>query len=100
MFPALATQVPELRTSFFYRRLFLSRRSASFDLAAVGVALALLKRRPLSLIAAAPYAWLLAIDARRWGRRAPQVVPVEVLADALGAAALIRGSVASGSPVL
>ncbi|HEY1593732.1 MAG TPA: glycosyltransferase family A protein [Solirubrobacteraceae bacterium] len=100
MFPALAAQVPELRTSFFYRRLFLSRRSASFDLGVVGVALALLSRRPLSLIAAAPYAWLLANDTRRWGRRAPALAPVELLADAVGAAALIRGSVASGSPVL
>ena len=100
MFPALAALVPELRTSFLYRRLFLSRRSASFDLALGGAALALLSRRRAPLIAVAPYAQLLAEDARRWGRRAPLVAAVGVIADAVGAVALVRGSIASGSPVL
>lgn len=100
LFPALAALVPELRTSFFYRRLFLSRRSARFDLAATGAVLALVTRRPLPLIAVAPYARLLAGGTRRWGRRAPLVASVEVIADLVGATALIRGSVESGSPVL
>ncbi len=100
MFPALAARAPELRTSFFYRRVFLSPRSAAFDLAAAGAVLALLGRRPWPLIAAAPYARLLAREARRWGPRAPLVAPVEALADVIGATALVRGSLASRSPVL
>ena len=101
MFPALALLVPELRSDFFYRRLFLSRRSASFDLAATGVALAFATRRPLPLLAAAPYARLVLASALRWGRSAaPQVACVEAIADAVGAAALVRGSVATGSPLL
>jgi glycosyltransferase involved in cell wall biosynthesis len=101
MFPALAVLVPELRTGFFYRRLFLSRRSASFDLAATGAALAIATRRPLPLLATAPYARLLAASALRWGRRAaPRVACVEAVADIAGAVALLRGSVASRSPVL
>jgi glycosyltransferase involved in cell wall biosynthesis len=100
MFPALAARAPELRTSFFFRRVFLSPRSAAFDLAAVGAALALLSRRRWPLIAAAPYARLLASAAGRWGPRGALVAPVEVLADAVGATALIRGSLASRSPVL
>jgi cellulose synthase/poly-beta-1,6-N-acetylglucosamine synthase-like glycosyltransferase len=100
MFPALAALVPELRTSFLYRRVFLSPRSASFDLAAIGAALALVSRRRLPLIAVAPYARLLASEARRWGGRAPLVAAVELIADAVGATALIRGSLASGSAVL
>jgi glycosyltransferase involved in cell wall biosynthesis len=99
MFPALASLVPELRTSFFYRRLFLSPRSASFDLAATGVAIALVGRRVSPLVATIPYARLLARDARRWRGRAPVVAAAELIADAVGAIALIRGSVASRSPV-
>jgi cellulose synthase/poly-beta-1,6-N-acetylglucosamine synthase-like glycosyltransferase len=100
MFPALAARVPELRTSFFHRRVFLSPRSAAFDFAAIGAALALLSRRRLPLIAAAPYARLLVSEVRRWGPRAPLVASVEVIADAVGATALVRGSLAARSPVL
>jgi glycosyltransferase involved in cell wall biosynthesis len=101
MFPVLAALVPELRSGFFYRRFFLSRRTASFDLAAAGAALALATRRPLPLLTTAPYVRLLAAGSLRWGRAAaPRVACVEVIADLVGAAALVRGSVASRSPLL
>ncbi|HWC85738.1 MAG TPA: glycosyltransferase [Solirubrobacteraceae bacterium] len=101
LFPALAAEVPELRAGFFYRRLFLSPRSARFDLAVAGVALALASSRRATLTAAAPYAWAVATDARRWGlRRAPLVALAGLAADAAGAAALVRGSVRSRSLLL
>lgn len=101
LFPALAAAVPELRSSFFYRRVFLSPRTARLDVAAAGVALALVARRPTALAAAVPYLYLLATDARHWGARgAPVVAAVGVAADAAGAAALFRGSVRSRSLVL
>jgi glycosyltransferase involved in cell wall biosynthesis len=101
LFPALAVQVPELRNVFFYHRLFHSRRSASFDLAAAGLVLALATRRVLPLTAALPYVRLLAGSARRWGGRgAARVALVEAIADGVGALALVRGSVGSGSLLL
>jgi len=107
LFPALAAHVPELREAFFYRRYFLDRRTASFDLAVAGAALGLLGRRRaaaalgLALAAAAPYACVAAQSARRWGwRRAPAVALAEAGADAVGAVALARGSVAARTLVL
>jgi glycosyltransferase involved in cell wall biosynthesis len=101
MFPALAARVPELRTTFFYRRLFLSGRSARFDLAVAGLALAVVIERPLPLAATLPYLRLLAGSSARWGvARAPLVAFAEAIADGLGAAALVRGSVASRSLLL
>jgi glycosyltransferase involved in cell wall biosynthesis len=101
LFPRLAASVPELRKSFFYHGLFHSRRSASFDLALVGLLLAAALRRRLPLAAVAPYAGMLASSARRWGlSRAPEVALVETLADGVGALALWRGSLASRSPLL
>jgi glycosyltransferase involved in cell wall biosynthesis len=92
LFAALAVSVPELRDAFFYRRYFLSRRSASFDLALAGMLLALLTRRRWPLAGALPYARLLAAAAR-WGpRRAVEVALTEAIADAVGAAALAGGS--------
>ncbi len=97
-FPAIATRVPELRETLFFGRLFLTRRSASFDLALAGVAFAALKRSPAALLAAAPYAIRLARYGRRW--RSARVAAVESGADAVGFAALAWGSVRSRSPVL
>lgn len=97
-FPAIARRVPELRDSLFFRRWFLTRRSAAFDLAAAGVAIAALKRSPLPLLAAGPYAVELARYGRRW--RSARVAAVEAGADAVGFAALAWGSLRSRSPVL
>jgi glycosyltransferase involved in cell wall biosynthesis len=97
-FPAIANRVPELRESLFFRHFFLTRRSAAFDLALAGVAVAVLKRSPPALLAAAPYAVQLARYGRRW--RSARVAAVEGGADAVGFAALAWGSVRSRSPVL
>ena len=90
-FPELARRIPELREDFLYRRYFLSRQAARFDLAALGLALAW--RRPAAALAALPYATALVRTARPWGRRAPLVVATQVTADAVGAVALLAGSV-------
>jgi glycosyltransferase involved in cell wall biosynthesis len=75
-FPALLRAVPELRDALFARA-FLTRRSAAFDLAALGLA----ARRPLLAV---PY---LALRPRP-------------LADAVGAAALVYGSLRARTLVL
>lgn len=92
-FPALAARIPELRDVLLHRRVFLSRRSAAFDAAAVGAAVALAGRRPAALALCAPYARVL------WRDGAARA-PVALAADAVGAAALLAGSVAHRSPVL
>jgi len=100
-FPAMAARVPELRRGFFYRRLFHSRRSAAFDAAAAGIALAALGRRPLPALAAAPYAIMLARAARPhpWRFRV-KLVAALVAADGVGAWGLLRGSVAARTILL
>jgi hypothetical protein len=97
-FPSIAKRVPELRESLFFGRWFLTRRSAAFDLAAAGVAVAALRRSPLALVAAGPYLLELARYGRRW--RSARVAAVEAGADAVGFAALVWGSLRSRNPVL
>jgi hypothetical protein len=99
-FPAIAAKVPELRREWLYARAFLTARSAAFDAAVAGTALAALRRSPAPLTAAIPYAALAVRDARRWGRRGPAVLAANVAADAVGAAALVFGSLKRRSPVL
>ncbi len=100
-FPDIVEKVPELRDELLWRRLFLSRRSAEFDLAAVGALAALLARSPLPLAATLPYARSVATSARRWGRRrAPGVALGELVGDAVAAGALLAGSVRRRTPVL
>lgn len=91
-FPAIARRIPELRREFFFARCFLSRRTAAFDAAATGLALAATTRSPLPLMAALPYAREVVSRSLPWGRRAPIVAGAEIAADAVGAAALIAGS--------
>ncbi len=92
-FPVMTARIPELRQTFLYRRLFLSRRTAAFDAAVVGVAYAACRRRPLAALAALPYARMLR-------HRRAEVAAVEVAADAVGLAALVAGSMRSRTPVL
>ncbi|HEV1999851.1 MAG TPA: glycosyltransferase family A protein, partial [Xanthobacteraceae bacterium] len=94
-FPAIAARVPELRRCFFYRRIFLTRRSAAFDLALLGAAAS--PRRPLALAAGIPYVAQVARDLRVRGAK---VAAVEVVADAVGLYALARGSVSARTAVL
>lgn len=91
-FPAMAARIPELRETFFWRRLFLTPRSAAFDAALAGFALAAASRRPWPLALALPYV--------RIARRRPRAWPVDVAADAVGLASLLAGSARARSPVL
>lgn len=99
-FPEMVAKMPELRRAFLHRRLFLNQRTAALDAALTGLAAAGLARRPWPLVAALPYAALVSRRARGQSRSMAEVAAVEVLADLNGAAALVRGSVASRSPVL
>jgi glycosyltransferase involved in cell wall biosynthesis len=99
-FALLARRIPELRRTFFFGRLFLSRRSAAFDAALAALAAAALSRSALPLAGAAPYALTIARRSLESGVRAPLVAPVEVAADAVCLASLVRGSVAHRAPVL
>ena len=100
-FGPLVRQVPELREAFLYRRVFLSRRSAEFDLALTAVAAAALTRRPWLLAGALPYARTLRAEARHWPEHGPlRVGAVQLAADAVGAGALAAGSLRAAAPVL
>jgi hypothetical protein len=99
-FPAMAARVPELRGQFMYGQVFLSKRSAMFDAAVAGAALAAVTRSPLPLVAAAPYARQLARRGRPYRRRAPLVAAVDVAADALSLGALAYGSARNRSLVI
>ena len=96
-FPPLARRIPELREQFFYRRWFLSARSAAYDLALAGCVAAAVSRRPLALAAAAPYAAQLITSPRGAEGR---ILAAELAADTVSFAALLAGSLASGSLLL
>jgi glycosyltransferase involved in cell wall biosynthesis len=83
-FPALVREVPELRSALPLR-VFLSARTAAFDLAVGGV----LTRRP----------WL-ALPYLAMGPHRPRQLAVHAVADAVGLAALVRGSARSRTIVL
>jgi glycosyltransferase involved in cell wall biosynthesis len=99
-FPVLTARVPELRGSMYYRRWFLSRRSAALDLALLGAAGALVTRSPLPLLAAAPYTASTLRASRRWGRRASKIAIAELAADLFGFTSLLAGSIRSRRLVL
>jgi glycosyltransferase involved in cell wall biosynthesis len=89
-FPPMVKRIPELRREFLYRHIFLTERSARFDLALASLALALVIRRPAPALGALPYGQLLLSDVREpWGR---QKAIARSLADAIGLVALIAGS--------
>jgi hypothetical protein len=93
----IAAKVPG---SFFYRRYFLTPQSAAFDLAIAGTVAALVSSSRIPMLAAAPYVWSVGRRAVAWRTRAPAVAAVEVLADAVGFAALGVGSVRARALVL
>jgi glycosyltransferase involved in cell wall biosynthesis len=102
-FPAMVRRMPELRSSFLYRQLFLNRRSALFDLALAGTALAAALSSPLPLAAAAPYlreARSHSMRSRPVAPRALTVAVADLAADLVGLAALAQGSVRHRTPVL
>lgn len=99
-FPPLVARIPELRSAFCYGRWFLSRRTAEYDLAVVGVLTAAGTRRPWPLMLVVPYGRRVARRACVWGRRAPLVAAADVVADTIGCGALLAGSVTARTPLL
>ena len=89
-FPRLVRDVPELRSELLWRRPFLSRRSAAFAAAVLGLLAA--RRFPPAALAALPYARILRGDAGHATER--------LASDAVLAGALAVGSVAAREPVL
>jgi glycosyltransferase involved in cell wall biosynthesis len=91
-FPALARESAALSDAL-WRRVFLTRRTAAFDLAAVGSVLAARHRRLRFLALVLPWVLLTWPTTRAHGGR-PAIVRLAQLgvADAVGAAALIEGS--------
>ena len=95
--------MPELRSSFLHRRVFLNRRTARLDLAVAAIAIAARTGSPLPWLAVAPYARELRAHARRFPeahRNLAAVAAADVAADLVGLAALVAGSVRYRSPVL
>ncbi len=99
-FPAVARRVPEFRRRTMFAGVFLSRRSAAFHAAALGVAAGAARRSPVPLVATIPYGVMIGRWARPYRRRAPVVAAVGVVADVVGVAALAYGSVRARTLVL
>jgi glycosyltransferase involved in cell wall biosynthesis len=95
-FPELTARIPELRRAFLWRRVFLNRRRALFDLGLVGVGLALVLRGPLWLLLAVPYLR----ETTRAAGGSRRVAAVTVAADAAGTVGLVAGAARSGTVVL
>jgi glycosyltransferase involved in cell wall biosynthesis len=98
-FPALARDVPEIRRRLPLR-VFLSPRSAAFDLAVAGVLAALASRRPLLVAAALPYVRRHLWWTGFWRRWTLKVNATLLLGDLIGLVALVRGSLAARRPLL
>lgn len=91
-FCAFAARIPELRDEFFFRRWFLNRRRAEWNLALAGGVAARAVRRPALALLGLPYAVRIGREARFWGRRGPVVAASRVAGEAMGTAALLWGS--------
>jgi glycosyltransferase involved in cell wall biosynthesis len=94
-FPGLARRSP-LVARWLHRGIFLDSRSAQFDLAVLGLLVAAGLRRPWPLLAVSPWLW------RRWRfarhlargrRRAPAILARLTWSDAVGLAAMVKGSI-------
>lgn len=92
-FPWLAAEVPEV-AQLLRGGVFLSGRTAEFDLAVASLVLAAALRRPLLGLGALPWARRRVDSARRRpGRPVGVRLAQEAYADAVGLAALVRGSI-------
>jgi GT2 family glycosyltransferase len=101
LFPALVARVPELRGELCFAGCFLTRRTAAFDLAVAGMLIAVCRRRPAGLVLVLPYVAATGRQATPWGRRlTPRVVLGTLIADAVGAGALVAGSLRTRTLVL
>jgi glycosyltransferase involved in cell wall biosynthesis len=98
-FPRITKQVPELRERFVLG-VFLSRKTAFFDLALLGVLLAARRRSAWPLLLALPYLRMPMFRRdvyRRWVLKQNLQL---VLGDVVGFGSLVRGSVTERTPVL
>jgi glycosyltransferase involved in cell wall biosynthesis len=99
LFNEATRAVPELRTRWFMR-VFLSRRTAKFDLAITALLIALVARRPLLLLLALPYARA-TFRTNQWYRRwVMKQNAAHALGDLVGLLSLIEGSAKTGEVVL
>ena len=100
-FPELTRRIPELRDVFLFRRVFLNRRTARFDLALLGLAAFAVTRRVPALALGLPYAHAVYREVRNWPQEdTATVLAAGLVSDAVGAGALMIGSIRSKSPVL
>ena len=92
-FPEIARRAPGIRDTFLRGRVFLPGSTAAFEAAVIGGAAAAVVRSPLPLAAALPYTRRLYRTVRQWPAYPSwRLLAVTVAADAVGAAALVRGS--------
>jgi glycosyltransferase involved in cell wall biosynthesis len=99
LFPEATSVVPELRSRWFLR-VFLSRRTAKFDVALAAFALAVLTRRPLLLLLAVPYARATFRTSQWYRRWVMKQNAAHLVGDVVGLLALLEGSVRSRQVVL
>ena len=99
-FPEMVHRMPELRETLCWGHLFLSRRTAAFDVAVAGLVAAAMIRHPAPMAAALPYAASAVRRARPYGPAAPTVAAVHAVADAVGLGSLLRGSLSARSLLL
>ena len=93
-FPALVREVPELRSRLTLR-IFLTRDSALFDLAVLGLLASMATRRRAPLVAALPYLKHRLVWRGGWRRSVARRNAAVVAGDAVGFVALLRGSAAA-----
>jgi glycosyltransferase involved in cell wall biosynthesis len=99
LFPQATAAVPELRSRWFLG-VFLSRRTAKFDLALLALAAALRLRSPLLLVLAIPYVRSTMQRYQWWRRWALRQDAVHVVGDLLGLLSLLEGSIRARQLVL
>jgi glycosyltransferase involved in cell wall biosynthesis len=93
-FPALVREVPELRSRLTLQ-FFLTDYTALFDLAVLGVGASFASGRRAPLLATLPYLKRRLIWRRGWRRSVARRNAALVIGDAVGFAALVRGSAAA-----
>jgi glycosyltransferase involved in cell wall biosynthesis len=99
LFPEATRAVPELRARWFMR-VFLSRRTAKFDLALAALLAALVTRRPLLVLLALPYARA-TFRTNQWYRRwVMKQNAAHAAGDLVGLLSLLEGSAKTGQVIL
>lgn len=99
LFPEATHAVPELRSRWFMR-VFLSRRTAKFDLALAALAAAFVTRRPLLVLLVLPYVRATFRTSQWYRRWVMKQNAAHVLGDLVGLLSLIEGSARTGQVVL